>query len=80
MNAVTTQSLAAKQWGFEFGVDGVVGRDDACRLLGIKSERTIRNYEAKGLVRVGYRIPGQPASGVVVCRRSIDVLNRNRER
>ena len=73
-------SEAEKRWGYVFGVDGVVGRNEALTLLGVRSPRSLYRYGSEGLVRVGYRRPGKQSSGLVVDRRSIVAFNRSREK
>lgn len=62
---------AEKRWGYRFGIDGLVSKAEAMEKLAIRSDRTLRRYDRRGLIRVGYRIPGVPGSGVVVCKRSL---------
>jgi hypothetical protein len=69
--ATKTQKPADQRWGYRFGCDGIVPSDEARTLLGGVCDRTLRRYRSRNLIRVGYRQPGNPASGVVVCRRSL---------
>jgi len=61
-----TWSPADRQYGYEFGVDGVRDYAWAADRLGV-SKRTISRYIEQGRFRVG-RHPGAKA---VICKRSI---------
>jgi len=62
---------AARRWGYEFGERGVVSLAKAAERCDC-SERTIERRCEAGLLRKGYRKPGVPCSGTVICKRSLD--------
>lgn len=73
-------SPADEWWGYRFGADGVTSSKDARERLGNVCDRTLRRYRDKKLIRMGYRIPGVPSSGVVICTRSLNNHLSNCER
>lgn len=68
--ATTTELLseADKRFGYRFGVDGVMGFDEACTFMGNISRDTLYRRIADELIRKG-RHPKNGRS--VVCRRSV---------
>jgi hypothetical protein len=68
---VREHSPAEKRWGYAFGIDGVVSSSAAREMLGGVCLRTLKEYAADNLIRIGYRKPGVPSSGITVCRRSL---------
>jgi hypothetical protein len=66
-----TASPADLRWGYRFGVEGVVPIKEAARLMAC-STRTVERRVQAGLLRRGYRMPGVPTSGAVICRRSLN--------
>lgn len=61
----TLNITAASEWGYEFGVDGVVTMSEAMTLLAL-SHDTIKRRAAEGRLRIG-----RDGGHVKVCRRSI---------
>jgi hypothetical protein len=71
MPVTKEQSPAEKRWGYTFGCDGIVTSRAARAMLDLESNETLKEYAERGLIRIGYRIPGVPSSGITVCRRSL---------
>lgn len=59
-------SAADEQWGYEFGVDGLMSSAEAQKELGDISRQTLRRYWERGFIRKG-RQPGRNK----FCRRSV---------
>ena len=59
-------SAADEQWGYKFGVDGLMSSKEACHYLGDVSRQTLHRYWSKGFIRKGNQ-PGRAK----FCRRSI---------
>lgn len=57
-----------RRFGYVFACEGVVGIDEASRLLGGISIRTIKRRAAAELLRLGRHPEGRP---LAVCRRSL---------
>ena len=66
-------SPADKKWGFVYGVDGYVDRQESANLLGV-TVRTIDVYGALRKIRKGKNAVG----AVAFCRRSVGIRGRLR--
>lgn len=67
-NSETFRSSADRHWGFTFGVDGVIGIQAACKMLGGVHKATIYRRVAQGELRKGNHPSGRKS---VICLRSI---------
>jgi hypothetical protein len=65
---------ADAEWGFRFGVDGLMSVPDACRHLGI-SHDTLERRVADGKLRKGKHPNGRNA----ICVRSMEVYKSGME-
>lgn len=63
---LTVVSDAASQWGYDFGVDGVLAPEDASQLMGKCCERTLQRRVIDGKIR-----RGKEGARVVYCKRSV---------
>ena len=67
--AITTKERdrpADRQWGYKFGVDGLMNTEEARQWLGGVSRRTLGRRMAQGKIRRGFN-----GHKVVLCRRSV---------
>jgi len=63
--SATLNITADAEWGYRFGIDGVVTMREACELLAL-SHDTIKRRAAEGRLRLG-----NDGGRIKVCRRSI---------
>lgn len=61
-------SEADRQWGFQFGIDGLCGPEEAMRLMGIQSLYTLNQRARDGQIRKG-KAPNNHSN--VYCRHSV---------
>jgi hypothetical protein len=64
---VELKTPADERWGYPFGVDGLMGTDEACRFLGGCHRHTLDNIASEGNIR-----KGKSGNRIVICRRSIE--------
>lgn len=57
---------AASQWGYDFGIDGVLSPDAASALMANCCERTLQRRVIDGKIR-----RGKEGARVVYCKRSV---------
>jgi hypothetical protein len=62
----TENNEADREWGFEFGVDGIVNLETAAKMLADASTRTVLRRIADGKIR-----GGNEGRRLVICLRSI---------
>ncbi len=67
---------ADEKFGYEFGCDGLVSRDEACQLLGGVSVDTLEDLYRENKIRKG-KMPGRRVVGI--CRRSLRNYIRSME-
>lgn len=67
MNTADTQLVSPSDvdWGYRFGIDGVMSMGTACELLDVSRE-TVRRRAGEGRLRMGH-----DGGRVKICRRSL---------
>lgn len=68
----------AKNWGYEFGVDGVLQYAKAAELLDVSID-TIERYAAAGHIRTGTHKGRDRRGHRVICRRSLTLYLKSIE-
>ena len=68
---MATTTPAEKRWGFGFGCDGTLSRQEAAEFLGVHA-RTIDRLYRLGRIRKGKNLLGQ----VRICKRSLEPLTQ----
>ena len=67
-SAATKRTVSDDDYGYPFGVDGLMSRDEACQFLGGICINTLEKLAVTGKVRKG-KVPG--GRKVFYCRRSV---------